>query len=259
MSVNIPLLKKMFFYFDEPVPYQLSAKTKILIYPILVKDSEIFLACKDILEIDKNSIADVNIIQMSYLQFLAENVLQQEENVYKFLKILSLCLNINHPVFLKDLKFKILLKDTGSDVIITPQQFDDIKRIILYQNLINYDDEYINPELNKKLQEEIYLKNKNIEMPTLERQMAIISAHSGILKKDQLNMSFRSFTCLFNEIYEESEYSTNYPFSMLFGGKNKPEQWIYKVKKNKFADRVISVTEFNKQAGGDGNVMQKQS
>ncbi len=258
MSIDIGYLKHNFFYFDKPVEYKLDSGYILNIYPIYLKDSEYFLLSKDILDYDKNSVPDPKVIQMSYLQFLYEFLLKEEINKQKLLNILILCLKIKNPIISFDKNNKIVLIDyDNQDIIISQKQFDDIRRIILYQNLIDYDDEYINPELKKNLDEEMYLKNKNIDPPSLERKIAIISAHTGILKSDQLDMTYRFHSLLFQEVYEESEYNTLYPIIALSGQSDKAEKWIYKNKKEKFADRTVSVSQFNKQAGGTGNVEQK--
>ena len=70
VSVDINILSRLYFPFDEPVPYILNKSLSIKIYPISLRNSEFFLSSKDILEIDKNSIPDPKIIQMTYLKFL---------------------------------------------------------------------------------------------------------------------------------------------------------------------------------------------
>ena len=74
MSIDIQSLTEFFFTFDTPVPYILQ-DGELTIYPILVKDSALFLSSVDILNIDKNSSSDVRAIQLSYLGYLAEYIL----------------------------------------------------------------------------------------------------------------------------------------------------------------------------------------
>lgn len=259
MSVNIEYLKHYFFYFDEPVPYALSDQYTLKIYPVSVRDSETFFACKNVIDQDKNSLPDVKIIQMSYLQYMIEYLCKEQENIGKLATILKTCLHLENVSVGYSSDKKPILIDTDKKIIIDSKQFDDIRRIILYQNIIDYDDEYINPELKKNLDEAAYLKNKNIELPSLERKIAIITSHTGILKSTQLEMTLRSHSLLFKEVYEETEYITMYPVIAMFGGKDKDkaDRWIYKFKKDKFADQIISVSEFNKQAGGNGDIQQK--
>ena len=49
----------------------------------------------------------------------------------------------------------------------------------------------------------------------------------------------------------------NIAFNSNFVNADKMEKWIYKIKKNKFEDQVVSVSKFNEQAGGNGQVAQK--
>lgn len=255
--VDIEYLKRKYFYFDDPVPYKSNNNQIIFIYPISLRDSEFFLSSKEVLEIDKNSLPDVKIIQMTYLEFLCKVVLQEEEQRQKLLNILILCLKFNNPIIVYDEKNKPFLIDKEKEIIINSKDFDEIKRIILYQNLIDYDDEYVNPELQQKIDEDKMLKMRNVDFPSLERKMSIITAHTGILKKDQLEMTYRTHSSLFQEVYEETEYNTLYPVAAFTGQSDKVSKWIYRMKKNKFEDQVVSVSNFNKQAGGTGEVGQK--
>lgn len=257
VSVDINYLTRTCFYFDEPVKYKLNENQFIDIYPVNLKESEYFLSSIDILKIDKNSLPDIKIIQMSYLQFLYEYQLKTAIDKQKLFNILHICLKLTSPLLIPDNNGRIVLIDEKQKVVINAKQFDDIKRIILYQNIIDYDDEYVNPEFQKNIQASAMLKNRNVEAPNLERRMAIITAHTGISKKEQMDMTYRSHSLLFQEVYEETEYTTLYPV-MAFGGKaDKMERWIYKTKKNKFEDQVISVSKFNEQAGGNGQVSQR--
>lgn len=255
VAINVEHLSRSFFYFDIPVNYKLDDNNLIDIYPINIKDSEIFLSSVDILNIDKNSFPDVKIIQMSYLQFIIEVLCQTNKvNMQKFINILVLCLKLTKPKICFDEKNKIFLFDDEKKCKINSKNFEDIRRIILYQNIPNFDDEYINPELKKAMMETDILKNKNIVVPNLERKIAIITAHTGISKKEQLDMTYRSHSLLFKEICEEIEYVTARPVALYTGSADKMEQWIYKTKKNKMDGYITSVEDFNKSMGGTGAV-----
>ena len=58
--------------FDLPVPYK-----GLEIYPVKMFDWHEFLVCSSMLVIDKNNIPDVNIIQMSYFEFLL-NIVRED-------------------------------------------------------------------------------------------------------------------------------------------------------------------------------------
>ena len=257
VSVDIDYLTRCFFYFDKPVNYTLKNGVKIEITPVLLTDSEFFLSSMDVLRIDKNSIPDVKIIQMSYLQFLYNTILEDKISKQKLFNILNICLKLKMPYILEGKDSKVYLVDKETGIVIDSKEFDDIKKIILYQNIIDYDDEYVNPEFQRNIDETFRLKNRNVEVPTLERKMAIITAHTGISKKEQMEMTYRSHSILFQEVYEETEYVTLFPIMAINGNADKMERWIYKTKKNKFEDQVVSVSKFNEQAGGNGQVAQK--
>ena len=190
---------------------------------------------------------------MSYLEFIIHLMSENSQIIQKFINILKLCLNINQPIVERDEKNKPLIVDKTMGIKISGKDFENIRRIILYQNLSKYDDEYINPDLKKAMEETDKLKNKNIEVPSFERKCAIITAHCGLSKKEQLEMTMRAHSMLFDEICGEVEFTTIRPIA-LFGGKgNELEHWIYHKKKDKFDGYITRKDELVKQMGGEGN------
>ena len=258
MAIDIDFYTKAYFYFDIPAIYNISDESQITIYPIMLKDSEIFLASARILQFDKNASPDVEIIQMSYLEFLVKKMFPANKMfVYMLWNILNKCLNVSKWGIEFDKRDKpvLICNIDGVEYKITSKQFDDIAKIILYQNILHYDDTYINPEIRKNMEEQDRLKMSNIVPPNTERRIAIITAHCGVLKSDQLNMTMRSHQALFDEVCGEVEFTTIRPVA-IYGGKGKElEHWIYKDKKNKFDGYSTSVEQFNKSMGGDGTVL----
>ena len=257
MAIDLDYLAKAYFYFDEPVPYKLDDEHTIYINPISVRDSQFFLDSVDLLTVDKNSLPDSVIIQMSYLQFILDVLLQgdmKKVNMQKMQNLLILCLDMKHPVAYKNEKGKPYLVEGDNEYQITHKQFDDIKRIILYQNIPHFDDTYINPEAKAAMNQIDILKSQDYEDMTIERKMSIIMSHTGILKKDQLDMTYRSHCLLYEEVCGEVEFTTTRPVA-LFGGKGKElPHWIYRKKKNKFNDYFVSDKAYHKSMGGDGNI-----
>ena len=72
-NVNIELLDLMYFQNSYNVPYRLKKGGDIEIKPILVKDYPLYEWSMSVLNIKKNEINDIEIIQMSYLDFLVKN------------------------------------------------------------------------------------------------------------------------------------------------------------------------------------------
>lgn len=262
MAIDIEVLEKGYFYFDKPVPYKLSDTTHVDITPVSVYDSEVFLSSCDILQIDKNALNSVEIIQMSYLDFLLKVMLPTDKSgllLDKLSNIFRLCLGMKTWKLKVKEKQKLSIVAPDDSFEITGKQFDDIKRIILYQNVPHYDDTYIDPDLKKMMDEVDRLKSQGISTPNLERRMAIITAHCGVNKQTLMQYTMRSLQLLFEECAGEVEFTTLRPI-MLYAGKAKElEHWIYKKKKDRLDGYITSVESYNKSMGGDGVVKQANS
>lgn len=256
MSIDINYYKDTYFTFDEPVPYELKCGEILYISPISLKNYMLFITSYSILNIDKNSTNDVEIISMSYLKFLVERVFPySKESIQQFVNICILCMGLKEPeIKLTDNKRIVLYDKDNSNLLITQKEFDDIKKIILYQNLLNFDDSYINPELKESMEELDRLKNKNLEPPSLERRIAIITSHCGMNKKEQLEMTIRSHSLLFQEVSKEVEYLCSKPIA-IYAGKPNDVNWIFEKKKGKFDDYITSKETYNRSMGGDGNII----
>lgn len=250
MSVDIELLKLAYFALDEPVPYKLKTGQEILIKPIMVKDSMLFMASVDVLKIDKNSLGSVEAIQASYLKFLQKMIFPSNDiMVQKFLNILDLCLELK-GIYLCNDEMERTFIQTESGIVISAKEFDDITKIILYQNLPEYDDKYINPDIKKSMQEVDRLKNKDYESPDFERQMGIIESHTGILKEQLLKKTWRSFQILFREVCGEIEFYTTRPAAIAVGAGDKVDHYIFKKRKDKFDGYFVDMDKFSHEVTG---------
>ena len=262
MAIDIEVLEKGYFYFDKPVPYKLSDTTHVDITPVSVYDSEVFLSSCDILQIDKNALNSVEIIQMSYLDFLLKVMLPTDKSgllLDKLSNIFRLCLGMKTWKLKVKEKQKLSIVAPDDSFEITGKQFDDIKRIILYQNVPHYDDAYIDPDLKKMMGEVDRLKSQGISTPNLERRMAIITAHCGVNKQTLMQYTMRSLQLLFEECAGEVEFTTLRPIMLYVGKAKELEHWIYKKKKDRLDGYVTSVESYNKSMGGDGVVKQANS
>lgn len=257
---------------DEPIPYK-----ELKIYPVKVKDIFKFLSSCDILTIDKNKIPDIKVIQMSYLQFIFEIMSGEKEWADKFLNIISVCFNLDEDkewfvenfdkgvllqqqlsedkylcffngwdikFFIKENRVSLYLKD----IEITSKEFDEIKRLIMYQNIVGYDDSYVDPDV-KKIQDEYYrLKNKSVIHPTIEKQMSVISSENGMSKSEMLDMTYREFTMLFNTIVDKIDYQINKRADLQDKKFEKPiPHWIFEQGKNKFDGLFVDANGFEKK------------
>lgn len=259
MSIDLETLTKQYFYFNKPVDYKLKDKNIVNIYPVNVKDSEFFLWSIDILMIDKNASSDPKIIQMSYLQFICDYLITNESYKQKLINLLILCLKIRDPIIERDKLNRPSIYSKEQNLSISFRDFDDIKRIILYQNLIHYDDTYINPDLKKAIEEMEEIKQRQYDFPTLERKIGIITAHTGIISKIQMDMTLREHSILFEEVSGEVEYTTTRPVAVFTGHDNEISHWIYRKKENKMDKYITSLDDYTKKFGGNQVIQSSNS
>ena len=134
--VDYELLRINYFQNDYPCPYKLKNGGDILIYPILVKDYSLYEYYKQIMELDKNSINDIEIIQMSYLDFLVKVVFaQNKEESSKLYGMLSILLKEENILIVeKDKKYHIVIADDEDNIkyIIKSKELEEIYKISCY-------------------------------------------------------------------------------------------------------------------------------
>lgn len=251
--VNIDFLQRAYFTFDNPVPYKVG-DIELQIKPVMLTEADVFLASIDILQYDKNSSSDPEIIQMSYLEYMVRVIAEADELfVDKLSNIMYYCLDMPLWHFELNERNKPVLHDDTHGVQITAKKFDEISRIICYQNILHYDDAYVNPEFRKMMDEVDAVKNFGKEFPTLERKMNIITAHTGITKEQQKKMTFREHQGVFEEVSGEVDFLTTRALSLKYGVKD-AEHWIYRNKKEKYDGYITSMGKYQKSFGGDGMI-----
>lgn len=250
MAVDMAVLGQLYFTFDLPVEYAIDKKNNFIkIYPIMLKDYILFYSSCDVLALPKDEISSVEIIQMSYLEFLIKEAFKEDKYKRKLFCILGLCLKTKNPLIFSDERGKFYIQDEDTGIKITEKQFEDVRRIIMYQNIVGYDDSYINPDLKKSIEETKALRSQGIDMPDLERKMAIISAHNGMSKQEQIKMSLREHEMMFQEICGEIDFMTTRPIALYGGKADELGHWIYKKKKGKFDDYLTAVDSVTSKFG----------
>ena len=228
--VDLEFLTKKYFINIEDVPYKLKKGGEIFIKPILLKNAEVYDWAKQCIEIDKNSINNIDVIQSSYLGFLMDYCFEKdnETEIESQLKtLLNLCLNIEYAMFTKDKgKHCIVICDKDGNIkqIINNKEFDDISKIILFQNNPSYDDRYVNPEVKEMLTEYYKVKYKDINVPTMERKKGFVSSKIGKTFKELNELSYREFCVIYDELLAEDNY------------------FIYKIVASNFQDTEINKT-----------------
>lgn len=252
---------------QKPIPlYDLQIK------PILVKDFFQFNDAKDVLQIEKNKIPNIEIIQMTYLRFVLMIILEEERFKEDLLTILSLSLGVQYdatkrnPSFAPneilaqqirkdvtelwingwDVKFKLngdnvvlCLYDGDNIVEINDTQFDDVRKVILFQNIYRYDDMEMSEDFRRVVEEYYRLKNKDIVLPTLEDKLVAICISSSYKIEELYTMPLRIFDALLEASIDKLEYQVNKLIVNLAQCKvdGLPlSHWVYKTKKDKYSE-----------------------
>ena len=262
--------------FDRPVEYE-----GFKIYPIKVKDYYDFVNNYLILKLEKNKIPDVKIIQMSYLEYLFQVIYENENAKSAFLTVLRLSFGIefsskkmmpyNDPItneaFAKGAFLRLLNKN--NDVVryyingygvqfviennriylllfgkrISAAQFDEIIRIIFYQNDYSYDDSPMSADFKRVVDEYYALKNKGLVMPTIEDKMIDIMSQTGLTKKELCEMPIRTMDKLLSTIQDRINYQIAHTYNLLSTEKHDIDDWVVKKKKERYSEVFSSTDE----------------
>lgn len=191
--------------FDDPVIY----KGKLKIYPITIREYLLFSSIVDVLLIDKDSIPDPSIISMPYMRFLLSSN-DNQQNAVKLIMLLALCCKIDFASVkvYKDEKdrfvIRVIIPDEKKDddskkqvdgdfFDIKESDFEEIKAIILEQNMVDIPDYSIQKEIRDKIDEGKRLGGKGREMAGLEDQIVALSVATGISLESIYSLTYRKF------------------------------------------------------------------
>lgn len=188
---NIIKQYEYYFTWDEPIKYK-----ELTLHPVLMSDYFNFYFAINCLLLEKDKIPDPKIISMSYLDYLFYLILNDDnKEMYSqmLILILKLCLKVEVEEFVyrKDEKGKI--KFLIDDIEYDKDDFNNIRKIICYQNMPDYNDGYINPELEEAIKEAEDLQSRDVGYTNLERQLICVSKEYPYKIEELKNISIRKF------------------------------------------------------------------
>lgn len=254
--VDIEQLTMLYFENDKPVPYNLKCGEEILIYPVKVEDWAQFELSIPILKIEKSETDDIDIIQMSYLSFIKMLIDGDSKDIYSSMlrTILENSLKLNNIMLMpQGNKITIVggLKELKPFIIIEPKEFDDIKTIILFQNIYDYDDRYISPDVRQLYQDYLATVKSDAIDPSLERKKIFVISKSGIMMKDLNKMSYRIFNQIYINLVETDMYYANKMLqaSQKYDVKDDIIYPLFVKKKDKYADLFVSKSSVENKIG----------
>lgn len=196
MEINKDTLFPYLIY-NKPFQYN----EHITVYPVTMNDVILFQTLIPSITVRKNStFHDKKIIKMTYLDFLLfclnNNTLEKQYDIlglskYYFyaIQLLQLCC--------KDSKVEINYQ-TGQIVIneqiITPQIFDDLRRIIIIQNDIDFDiDEFLNYDTEQRLLKAQKDLNRNKDKSNIEDYIDSLVITMNTTESKIMDMTIRKF------------------------------------------------------------------
>lgn len=210
MSIKEEIYKNYYeeLTFDDPIDYK-----GLLLYPVSIKKINKFLQSSSVLRIQKEYIPDKEIIKMSYLKFLMTNIDKEKEEYGESLTfdLLALCFMICMRI--EEISIRLFIDEDGktklilNGVEIDENEFDYLRKLILYQNLPNYDDELMNPDLKNDLEEADKIKNGGEETEDFEHLIANLVIGTGMNIDDVKNLPIRKFYIIGQVMDRKLHYS----------------------------------------------------
>lgn len=257
MLVSEEALLEKYLPFDIPVPYK-----DWHIYAVKMRDYYDVNNAIGIMSIDKNSLGDVDFIMMSNLKFCMLFSSSEPSYMESFEKLLRVALNISDEE-----SFRFCIDDdteyieVGVSVgqtrggypvlreetirVITAEDFDEIKRVILFSVDIDYTDSYIDPDVKKMTDDYFRLKSKGVSVP-LEHKVLCLRMATGMNGEEVGNLSIRQFQQLYDIMVGESEYGANRLAESMGAKFKKPlEHWAYSGHKNKYTEAFVDADAFS--------------
>ena len=178
------------FIFDEPVDYK-----GLKIYPVRLKDYIHFNFAVECLLIDKNSMPDIDIISMGYMDYLLKYSTDENRYIQMLAGLIYICMktDVDNIKFKVDENNKYVLSIL--DVEITSNDFDEIKNIILEQNLVDVPDYSIQKEIRDKIEEgkKLRIKIAKNKPASFEDQIVSLSIAGGLPLENIYEMTYRKF------------------------------------------------------------------
>lgn len=253
MRISKDELFGKYITFDKDVPYK-----EFMVKPIKVKDFWELSMPLGMLDFPKNEMGSIELIQMPYMVFWLSVLIEHDETLRLVETFLRAVLNISESEAIQitcDLKeirigepigttrdgYEVLSDDYRT---IDCDDFEEIKRIILFQSVQDYTDEYVSKDVRQATEDYFRLKSagKNVSM---EHKVRCLSLAMGVSKETIGEMSFRDFNLYYEALSNYTEYSINRMAEAQGVKFKKPlESWLYDEHKNKYEQAFVDAGAF---------------
>lgn len=235
---------------DEPV----ELFDGLTLYPVKMRDYITFNVCSSILKMNKNATNDPKVISMSYLDYILYLAQKDEEEkepgrpnlTELFLQELFLLVTNKDGMsfgYGVDEKKKSFIEIDG--VRLYKKEFEKFRKFVLCQNIPDYKEEYINPELAEDLKKADEIRNKGKTPSDIEKQEMAVVIGSSLTLEDVKNMTIRKFHIALELIDKKLHYTIAKQASLSGFFEFKQEITHYLIEDNRgIEDSVIDYSQF---------------
>jgi len=251
----------LYYIYDEPIPFggilgNDDDSGELFIYPVKMKEYLIFMTVAQLLLVDIYSIPDPQIIQMSYLEYIFHTFKDEPIHITFIDLMLRMVLKLDDDTsieFFRDKNKKPYLK-IGEEILLDKEKFDEIRTIIIEQNLLEPPDDKISKKLRESMKdaERIRSRQRGV-MAGIEDQMIAVMISTGLKITDIYDMTIRKFMKTLERIDHKMHYEIYLSASLsgfvTFKDKNAIKHWLADLKKNPLAG-MMDVDEFEKKVAG---------
>lgn len=202
---------------------------------------------------DKNSIPDIKILQMSYLDYLFY-IYEKGENeyvLYLLASLIALCTNvpIDEVRHYKNEKNETILVLNGVDF--DKKDFLVLREIICTQNDVSLELFDLDPRVREEIQKTMELKGKDnsFTMASLEEQIICVLISTSLKQEDIEKLSIRKFKKILDRIDHKLHYQIYLTASLsgMVTFKEEIVHWMNTLEKSKLNQYISSYEETEKK------------
>ena len=219
--------------YDEPVKYK-----NLTIYPALMRDYLNFYYFAECFTLDKNSVNDVKVISMSYLDYMYQESSDEFPYVAFFDAILKMVTRRDDlkVIYGRNKKNKPIFLIDGEEY--NSNDFEEIKKIICEYNVVELPDDKIQKEIRDNMKKAKEMRNRNSgKMASLEDQMICVLISSNLSLQNIYELPIRKFIKILERVDATLHYKIYLSASMSgmveFKDKSFIKHWMSDLTKNK--------------------------
>lgn len=223
-----------YLLYNDPIRYN----EYITLYPVKMKDILCFQQYKSSITLRKDAIfRKKNIIKMSYLEFLKyacrNESLSEEYSLPLLPYYYDFAINLLQIVCGDDAEIKYNTENLSiliNNFIVTDEIFDDLRKIIIIQNDIDFDiDEFMNIEtVNAFEKAKEFEEKKNNDNSTMEDYVDSLIVGLKVTEDYIKNLTIRKFWRYIKRLNKHEQYQTlsNAKYSGFVTFKDELSHWM---------------------------------